>query len=445
MNTFEWQEFSLKQLKILTWWTDASPYKDYDGIIADGAVRSGKTIVMAPAFVNWAMERFNRQNFAICGKTIGSLRRNVLNNLQLQCLSLGYDYCYKRSENLIVIGRNTDKGYVENYFYCFGGKDESSQDLIQGLTLAGVLFDEVALMPESFVMQSEARCSVKGAKLWYNCNPKSPAHYFYQTYIKNEAYKERKMLYLHFLMDDNLTLDEDTRQRYERMFEGVFYQRNILGLWVTAEGKIYTSFNEDNIIKSIDWNNENSKYKNIKDNLMQLTIGVDFGGNGSAHTFVLTGISKGYTYIVSLKERYIKEEIDPEELNKRFLDFVIECLYEYPNITEIRCDSAEQVLIRGLRNTLIRKGIAIPVKNAIKGEIVERIRFNQYLFAVNRYLILDTCPYLINAFENAVWEEDKDDVRLDDGTTNIDSLDAEEYSIEKFIPIITKMPRNSMI
>lgn len=441
MNTFEWQEFSLKQLKILTWWTDASPYKDYDGIIADGAVRSGKTIVMAPAFVNWAMERFNKQNFAICGKTIGSLRRNVLNNLQLQCLSLGFDYCYKRSENLIIIGRNTDKGYIENYFYTFGGKDESSQDLIQGITLAGVLFDEVALMPESFVMQAEARCSVTGAKMWYNCNPKSPSHYFYQTYIKDEVYKEKKILYLHFLMTDNLTLDDSTRERYERMFQGVFYQRNILGMWVTAEGRIYTAFNKDNIIDILEWNKPDSKYKHIKDNLNQLTIGVDFGGNGSATTFVLTGTTRGFNYIVSLKEKYIKEEIDPEQLNKLFLDFVVECLLEYKNITEIRCDSAEQVLIRGLKNALIKKQIAIPVRNAIKGEIIERIRFNQYMFAVNRYFILSVCPKLIDAFENAVWVEDGDDERLDDGTTNIDSLDAEEYSIEKYIPIMTKLPK----
>lgn len=165
------------------------------------------------------------------------------------------------------------------------------------------------------------------------------------------------------------------------------------------------------------------------------------GGNGSATTFVLTGTTKGFNYVISLKERYIKEEIDPDQLNKMFLEFVLECLIEYRNITEIRCDSAEQVLIRGLKNALIKKGIAIPVRNAIKGEILERIRFNQFMFAVNRYFILDTCPKLIDAFENAIWKEDGDDERLDDGTTNIDSLDAEEYSIEKYIPIITKIPR----
>lgn len=435
-NTFEWQPFSVKQLKLMTWWTEASPYKDCDGIICDGAVRSGKTIAMSPSFVNWAMETFNGKNFAICGKTIGALQRNVIRDLGRQCLSLGYDYTYKRTDNLIIIGRNTDRGYVENYFYCFGGRDESSQDLIQGLTLAGIMFDEVALMPRSFVMQGEARCSVSGAKMWYNCNPKSPSHWFYEDYLKDEAYKDRHLLYLHFLMTDNLTIDAETRERYERSFTGVFYQRNILGLWVTAEGKIYTSFNKDNIIKSSDWNNNNELRKKI----FQWTIGVDFGGNGSAHAFVLTGISQNYKYIVTAKEKYIKEVIDPNELNKEFIQFVKECIAEYGNIAEIRPDSAEQVLIKGFRTELIKNRIAIPVRNAIKGEIIDRIRFNQFLFSVNRYYIVDSCKELIKAFDNAVWQEDKEDVRLDDGTTNIDSLDAEEYSIEKYIPIIMKLP-----
>ena len=139
----------------------------------------------------------------------------------------------------------------------FGGKDERSQDLIQGMTLAGVFFDEVALMPQSFVTQAEARCSVEGAKYWYNCNPKNPTHWFKKEYI--DLQKEKKLLYLHFTMDDNLTLSEKVKERYKRMFSGVFYQRNILGLWVTAEGKIYTTFTDKNIIKQEDWYHKDEK------------------------------------------------------------------------------------------------------------------------------------------------------------------------------------------
>lgn len=234
-NNFKWKPLSDKQLKVMTWWCQPSPYKNYDGIIADGAVRSGKTISMAASFVNWAMETFEDCDFALCGKTVGSLKRNVLNTLKQQLLSLNMEYEEKRTENLIIIHR----GNKTNYFYCFGGKDESSQDLIQGMTLAGILFDEVALMPQSFVTQGEARCSMDGAKIWYNCNPKGPNHYFKQEYVDIAA--DKRLLYLHFTMEDNLTLPEQVKERYRRMFTGVFYKRNILGLWVTAEGKITLS------------------------------------------------------------------------------------------------------------------------------------------------------------------------------------------------------------
>lgn len=439
VRDFVWQPFSTKQLKVMTWWCDNSPYKDYDGIICDGAVRSGKTISMAPSFINWAMERFNGEDFALCGKTIGSLRRNVINNLNKQCLSLGMDFDYKRGENLIII----TKGDVQNYFYTFGGKDESSQDLIQGMTLAGVLFDEVALMPQSFITQAEARCSVQGAKLWYNCNPKAPNHYFYLEYIKDEMYKEKRMLYLHFTMDDNLTLSEEVKERYRRMFTGVFYQRNILGLWVTAEGKIYTAFTKDNIIDYEEWRavDSNDNYINpLRRNIMYCTIGVDFGGNKSAHAFQLTAFTRNMKEIITVKEKRIPEELDPEQLNRAFVEWVKECLIEYPNIIEIRCDSAEQVLIRGFRTALIREHIAIPIKDAIKGEIIDRIRFYQSMFSLRRYYILSICTVTIDAFENAIWDEDElDDVRLDDGTTNIDTLDAQEYSTEKFMPTLLKL------
>lgn len=124
---FKWKPFSNKQLKVMTWWNDKSPVKDKDGIIADGAVRSGKTISMAPSFIIWAMETYNECDFAICGKTIGSLNRNVINTLKKQLYSLKYRYEHKRSENLLIVSKNN----ITNYFYLFGGKDEASQDLIQ--------------------------------------------------------------------------------------------------------------------------------------------------------------------------------------------------------------------------------------------------------------------------------------------------------------------------
>lgn len=161
---FKFKPFSNKQLKVLTWWLPESPVSDKDGIIADGAIRSGKTLSMSLSFVMWAMCVFDQQNFGMCGKTIGSFRRNVLFWLKLMLRSRGYKVKDHRADNLVIVS----KGEITNYFYIFGGKDESSQDLIQGITLAGVFFDEVALMPESFVSQATGRCSVDGSKFWLN-------------------------------------------------------------------------------------------------------------------------------------------------------------------------------------------------------------------------------------------------------------------------------------
>lgn len=242
---FKFQPFSRKQRKVLNWWTDTSPVKDMDGIIADGAIRSGKTVSMSLSFVMWAMASFQGQNFAMCGKTIGSFRRNVLFWLKLMLRSRGYQVTDHRADNLLVVRK---KG-IENYFYIFGGKDERSQDLIQGITLAGVFFDEVALMPESFVNQATGRCSVKGSKFWFNCNPDGSYHWFKVNWI--DKAKEKNLLYLHFTMDDNLSLAEEIKVRYRSMYIGVFFKRYILGLWAVAEGIIYDMFSEEKHVRSI--------------------------------------------------------------------------------------------------------------------------------------------------------------------------------------------------
>lgn len=236
---FRWGPMSTRQKKILCWWHENSKYAGYNGIIADGAIRSGKTVCMGFSFVLWAMTNYDRHNFAMCGKTIASFRRNVLGTLKQQLKARGYTATERRADNLLVIS----KGNRANLFYIFGGKDESSQDLIQGITLAGVFFDEVALMPESFVNQATARCSVKGSKFWFNCNPAGPLHWFYVNWILK--CRKRKLLYLHFTMDDNLTLDGEIKARYESLWKGVFYDRYIRGLWVVAEGLIYSFFDKN--------------------------------------------------------------------------------------------------------------------------------------------------------------------------------------------------------
>ncbi len=233
------ERFSEKQMKLLTWWCENSPYRDFDAIICDGAVRSGKTLCMSLSFVLWAFYRFDGCSFAICGKTIKSVRRNITVPLIPLLNEIGFSTKEKLSENLIVISC-ADR---ENRFYIYGGKDESSSALIQGMTLAGVMLDEAVLMPRSFIEQAIARCSVPKAKLWFNCNPESPYHWFYLEWIKK--LNERNAYYLHFTMRDNPGLTKETVLRYENMFSGAFYQRFVLGRWVKAEGLVYPFMNSD--------------------------------------------------------------------------------------------------------------------------------------------------------------------------------------------------------
>ena len=236
ISTFHFQPFSAKQLQVLTWWCKTSPVSDKNGIIADGAIRSGKTVSMALSYILWAMSTYSGMNFAMCGKTISSFRRNVLSFLPAMLQSRGYQVKYIRSDNVLVVTR----GGTENAFYIFGGKDESSQDLIQGMTLGGVLLDEVALMPRSFVEQALARCSLEGATYWFNCNPEHPYHWFYKEWIQKAA--EKQVLYLHFQMTDNPSLSPAVLRRYKRLYSGTFHRRFVEGRWVAADGLVYPMF-----------------------------------------------------------------------------------------------------------------------------------------------------------------------------------------------------------
>lgn len=229
--------FSKKQLIALTWWCKNSPNNSKNGIICDGAVRSGKTVCMSLSFVSWSFTSFQNTSFALCGKTITSLRRNVVTPLIPMLKELGFEVTEKISQNYMEI----KKGSVKNRFYLFGGRDESSASLIQGMTLGGVLFDEVALMPRSFVEQALARCSLNGSKFWFNCNPEHPYHWFYNEWILKTD--EKNMLYVHFKMEDNPSLSKEIRLRYETLYTGAFYERFVEGKWVAADGLVYPMFN----------------------------------------------------------------------------------------------------------------------------------------------------------------------------------------------------------
>ena len=220
---------SLRQRKAFVWWARRE-YEDYAAIICDGAIRSGKTLAMGMGFFFWAMACFSDRQFALCGRSVGALRRNLLETVLPQLRKLGFACEEKRSEKLLIVRRRGR----ENRFYLFGGANEASAALIQGMTLAGVLFDEAALMPRSFVEQASARCSVEGSRLWFSCNPEGPNHWFYREWVCRA--EEKRALYLHFTMADNPSLSARVRARYESMYSGIFYRRFVLGEWTAAQG-----------------------------------------------------------------------------------------------------------------------------------------------------------------------------------------------------------------
>ena len=280
-TSFKFQPFSLKQKKLLAWWTDGSPYKDYDMVIAEGAIRSGKTISMIDSFITWSLAKHRHQNFIVAGKSMGALKRNVLEPMFQILTAKGIYYHYNRSENPhVVIGTNT--------YYLFGANNEASQDTLQGLTAAGAYLDEVALFPRSFVDQAIGRCSAEtngnGAKVFFNCNPAGLYHWFKTDFI--DKAKEKRILVLHFTMDDNMSLSEKVKERFRRMFSGVFFKRYILGLWVMAEGLVYDMFNEKlHVIKT------------LLDTFDRIFAGGDYGINNPT-AFLLIGQKANDFYVI---------------------------------------------------------------------------------------------------------------------------------------------------
>lgn len=376
---FKFKPFSKKQMKVLTWWLPDSPVKDNDGIIADGAIRSGKTLSMSLSFVLWAMETFDQQNFGMCGKTIGSFRRNVLFWLKLMLKARGYKVKDHRADNLVIITKNGKS----NYFYIFGGKDERSQDLIQGITLAGLFCDEVALMPESFVSQATGRCSVDGSKFWFNCNPAGPYHWFKLEWI--DKAKAKNLIYLHFTMDDNLSLSEKVKERYRRMYTGVFFKRYILGLWVLAEGIIYDMFNEDT-----------HKVKTEDRPYTQFYISCDYGTQNPT-TFSLWGKFEGKWY--KAKEYYYDGRAKgKQKTDEEYYEDLVEFAGDLP-ITAIVIDPSAASFI-----ATIRKHGKFRVKKAIN-DVLKGIR--NMATALNQELIYynDCCVNSFREFSSYIWDE----------------------------------------
>ena len=231
-------------MRMLGWWWPGSESEGYDAIICDGAVRSGKTTCMALGFFAWMFKRFDDTAFALCGRGIVSVKRNIIDPVVPALRQMGFVFRERAGGNVIDVWF----GGKYNRVHLFGGKDQGSAGWIQGMTLGGVLFDEVALMPREFVEQAMARCSLEGARLWFNCNPSYPQHWFYREWIQKA--EEKNALYLRFTMEDNPSLSEAVKARYRGLYAGAFYRRFIEGEWCAAEGLVYPMFSQEQHVVS---------------------------------------------------------------------------------------------------------------------------------------------------------------------------------------------------
>lgn len=411
---------------------EESPYSSKDGIICDGSIRSGKTKSMGLSFSIWAMDTFDGETFALCGKTIQSLRRNVIKGLKRDLIFRGYKVEDKRADNLLIITYTRDGEEITNEFYLFGGKDEGSQDLIQGITLAGLFCDEAALMPESFINQAVGRCSVEGSKIWFNCNPEGPEHFFKKEWI--DKLQEKKLIRIHFTMDDNWSLSKEILERYKRMFKGVFYDRFILGLWVLASGLVFKYLAENP-----------EPYTCTDDDLRnctfsKLVIGLDFGGNGSKTTMVLNGYINGYKEFRILEESGlpITEEIDSIRICDEYVKFYKRCAQKYGRIDWTFPDSASTTMINSLRSAARQAGIdASHIKGCRKNEVADRPKTMDMLLNSGRLKINTRCTQTIKALQTLRWDDKNPSIPQDinEGNCN-DWWDATMYTMLDFIEYI---------
>lgn len=361
----------------------AFPYTKYDALIADGAIRSGKTVFMMLSFVDDAMRRYSEQRFAICGKTVDSTIKNIIMPyLALSYAKKKYAIQWKRSEKLLIV----TSGSRKNTFEVFGGKDEGSFMLIQGRTLAGVLLDEVALQPRSFVEQALARCSVEGSKFWFNCNPDSPQHWFYREWICNLS--THNALRLHFQLEDNPSLSEHIVNRYKSMYTGVFYNRYILGEWCVAEGLVY-DFGEDSIT---DETPKNGEYY----------ISIDYG--------TLNPFSAGLWCVLGDKATRIKEyyysgrTTNIQRTDEEYCDDIVELAKGY-NVRQLIIDPSAASFITAIH----KRGFSVRKAN---NDVLDGIRRTAVMLKNGNIKIHRSCTNSIAEFGLYRWDEKSTEDRV---------------------------------
>lgn len=406
--------------------------------VAEGAVRAGKTVDNAFAFA-YELDRSPDRIHLATGSTIANAKLNigVCNGFGLEGILRGRCHWgkYKDNEALFV---QTPHG--ERIVIFAGGSKADSFKKIRGNSYGMWIATEINLHHNNTIQEAFNRqLAAARRKVFWDLNPDHPKADIYTKYI--DLYASKSVAgnfpagynYAHFTIRDNVTISPERLLEIESQYEpgSIWYRRDILGQRCIADGLIFTSF------ASAAGSADNPFLAAALPPMMRVVIGVDFGGTGSAHAFVATGITPGYRAVYGLESRrYPAIGTDPDKLGGLFCDFCLLVYQKYGMISAVYPDSAEQVLIRGLQTSLCRKGlnwIAALFANAAKTPITDRINLTARLMAQRRFFYTKNAQTLADALASCVWDPKKvtENVRLDDGTSDIDTLDAYEYTIER--------------
>lgn len=401
--------------------------------VAEGAVRAGKTIDNVAAFA-YVLQSGTPDKFHLAtGSTVANAKLNIgeCNGFGLEHIFRGRCRWTKYKDNDALIIKVKKKEYVVIFT---GGAKADSYKKFRGNSFGMWIATEINLHHENTIKEAFSRqLAAKNRKIFWDLNPDDPNSKIYKEYINtfDDRFGDRYN-YQHFTIRDNATISQQRLEEIEQQYipGTVWYRRDILGERCAAEGLVYQMF-ADTL--------QDKKYliKSVPENIYRIHIGVDFGGNGSHHAFVATGILPGYSGVIGLMSKRINaKNTDPTFLNKEFFNFVQMVFTMYGEIHAVYCDSAEQVLIQGMRNYMLKtkfSWIAGRFHNAAKIEIKDRIRLTHVLMANNMFWYTENAQTLRDALATARWDETivGKDVRLDNGSTDIDTLDGFEYTIER--------------
>ena len=429
MQKIQWSRFSNKHKHYIR-----NAYKNKMSV-AEGSVRAGKTIdncIIACMYLETCEDKIHLAS----GSTIANAKLNIgyCNGFGLECLFAGR--CkwgkFKDNEALYIKTKTGEKVVV----FAGGGKSDSYKKILgnsYGLWIATEINEHYDCDDSrtSFIKVAMARqIASKQPKIIWDLNPCSPNHKIYKQYI--DKYRTGGLIggynYGHFTIADNLSVDEQRRQAIISQYDenSIWYKRDILGIRCVAEGNIYEDF--ANNTKKYLLNEEELKKRVIT----HLYVGVDFGGNGSANTFVCVGFTYGLKEIIVLESERHEGKTNPAQLEEKFALFLKKVYNKHSKGGSVFCDSAEQTLIGGFKTKVAQEGLHFNIENAKKNEIKQRIRLVLRLMALNKFKVCEWCDSVIKALSEAVWDskEGYEDERLDNGTSDIDTLDALEYAIE---------------